>query len=149
MYLQDECREFLTSLKVVLRDVPLGWSVPLASRLLYQEAKGRVVHEHSRVYISHVPHISIVYLFCNILGVQYEINNWCIICHKIWFYNFAQFRDHCSVHNCISHYVIDKCSRFNLQSNTQVKLTSANHKYIEMYKEYDNDQCDTCQSCNW
>ncbi len=33
------------------------------------------VHEHSKVYISHVPHISIAYLFCNIIGVKYEVNS--------------------------------------------------------------------------
>ncbi len=34
---------------------------------IYPEAEGRGVYEHSRVYIYHVPHIPIAYLFCNIL----------------------------------------------------------------------------------
>ncbi len=38
MYLLDQFREFLTSLKVFLRGVPLGWRVPLASHLLYHTA---------------------------------------------------------------------------------------------------------------
>ncbi len=36
MYLLDQFREFLTSLNVFLGGVPLGWCVPLASRLLYK-----------------------------------------------------------------------------------------------------------------
>ncbi len=40
---------------------------------IYPEAEGRGVYEHSRVYISHVPHIPIVYLFCNILYYIYHI----------------------------------------------------------------------------
>ncbi len=35
MYLLDQFREFLTSLKVFFRGFPLGWRVPLVNRVLY------------------------------------------------------------------------------------------------------------------
>ncbi len=55
-------------------------------RFIYPEAEGREVYEHSRVCISHVTHIPIVYLFCNILYYISHIPHIYIYTCVLWHY---------------------------------------------------------------
>ncbi len=126
------------------------WAVIDSEKYVSPNHTWRQTTDDTIYSMTHVQHISIVYLFCNILGVQYEVNNWCILCHKILFYNFNEFREHSFVPNCHAIYYHNYTRRQPFYSDswscTVIKsvLTSFGsldthcflHKYIVWYRNF-------------
>ncbi len=66
MYLLDQFREFLTSLQVFLKGVPLVWRVPLASRLLYLILNWKTSEFH--LFRIMIPLLKLVYIITDLLS---------------------------------------------------------------------------------